>query len=580
MRLSRVWALRWCAVGLGCAVLVGVGVLRIDESAPKARAANPASRSVGTEPATEAPEPTASPAAAMPDQPNVVMVMADDMRVDDLAYMPRLHRLIAQHGVSFENSFSPFPLCCPARASFLTGQYAHNHKVLWHEPPFGYGSFDDSRTLATSLQRAGYRTGFIGKYLNRYGRDRSLVAGVPSSTYVPQGWDDWRGAIENPGDAAFHGDTYNYYDTPFNVNGAIDNRYRGVYQSKVVGDFSVDMADRFAKGRKPFFMYVNYVAPHHGDPRDPSFPWGVPDRTGRQIPVVAPAVPDNVRGTFDRRIRRGAGIAREGEPVEVDRLDKPPEIQKRTFRLTREARVALREAPRRRAEAVYVMDRNIARLVSRLKRTGEWRRTVFMFTSDNGMIMGEHGFGMTKVRAYEPSLRVPLLVTGPGLRTAQKRYDPISTVDLTATLLDLGGARAPHPADGVSRVPTLLNGDRGWTTPVVTEAIRTSGGHDPAFTDRRTTIGIRVSRYSYTRYRDGSAELYDLAADPRQDSNVADASRYADVRTALDRIWPRLKDCDGAQCHVPLPKVLTADPATNRADTELYWSAIRAAYGG
>jgi len=584
VRGSREWVLRWCAVVLGCALVAGVGFLAIHGAGPKARAADPTSPAAGTDPAGDRrdPEKTRTPspaAAAMPDQPNIVMVMADDMRVDDLAFAPHLRRLIARHGVSFENSFSPFPLCCPARASFLSGQYAHNHKVLWHDPPFGYGAFDDSRTLATSLHRAGYRTGFIGKYLNHYGKDLSKVTGAPSYTYVPQGWDDWRGAIENPGNAPFHGDTYNYYDTPFNVNGVVDNRYRGVYQSNVIGDFSVDMAHRFSHKRKPFFIYVNYVAPHHGDPQDPTFPRGVLDRTGRPIPLVTPAVPDSVRGRFDRRIRRGAGIAREGEPVEVDRTDKPPEIQKRSFRLTREARTALRDATRRRAEAVYVMDRNIARLVRQLKRTGEWRRTVFMFTSDNGLIMGEHGFGMTKVRAYEPSLRVPLLVTGPGLRTAQKRYDPISTVDLTATLLDLGDARAPRPADGISRLSTLLEGDQGWTTPVVTEAIRTSGGNDPAFTDRRTTIGIRVSRYSYTRYRDGTAELYDLATDPRQDTNVADAGEYADVRSALDRIWPRLKNCKAARCRTPLPAVLAADPTTNCADTERYWSAIRAAYG-
>ncbi|WP_278259514.1 sulfatase/phosphatase domain-containing protein [Nocardioides convexus] len=122
------------------------------------------------------------------------------------------------------------------------------------------------------------------------------------------------------------------------------------------------------------------------------------------------------------------------------------------------------------------------------------------------MIIGEHGLGMTKVRAHEPSLRVPMLITGPGLRTAQKRYDPISTVDLTATILDLGDAKAPVLADGSSRVKTLVDGDQGWTTPIVTEAVFTARGRDPLFTDLRTTIGIRTSRYSFTRYRGGQAE--------------------------------------------------------------------------
>ncbi len=97
--------------------------------------------------------------------------------------------MFARTGISFENSFAPYPLCCPARATFLTGQHAHNHGVYWHEPPYGYGAFDDSRTVATSLQAAGYRTGFLGKYLNRYGLDRSKVSGQPSHRYVPRGWD-------------------------------------------------------------------------------------------------------------------------------------------------------------------------------------------------------------------------------------------------------------------------------------------------------------------------------------------------------------------------------------------------------
>lgn len=532
----------------------------------------------GPKPTADASEAGAEP-ATLPEQPNVVLVMADDMRVDDLAFAPNLRKLIAEHGVTFENSFAPFPLCCPSRASFLTGQYAHNHKVWWHDPPYGYGAFDDSRTIATSLKDAGYRTGFIGKYLNRYGLARSKVTDEPSATYVPHGWDDWRAAVEPPGDSDIHGNTYDYMDTPFNVNGTIDNRYSGVYQSDVIGDFSVDMARRFAKRRAPFFMYVNYVAPHHGIPNAEDEPDVVHDENGHELSVVTPAVPDWVRGKFDDRIDRASGVAKTGEPIETDVSDKPKALQQRFQPQGDEAKDALLYATRRRAEAVYVMDRNIARLVGELQRSGAWDRTVFAFTSDNGMIVGEHGLGMTKVRAHEPSLRVPMLVTGPGLRTAEKRYDPITTVDLTATILDLANAQASHLADGTSRVPTLLHGDRGWSAPVVTEAVFTARGRDPLFTDLRSTIGIRVSRYSYTRYRGGDVELYDLVRDPREDRNVADDPEYAAVRRALDRLWPKVKDCRGRSCTPDLPKVLAAGPKQDRIDTDAYWAAIDAAYG-
>ncbi|WP_418058568.1 sulfatase [Pimelobacter simplex] len=566
-------------VGVLAAVAVLVAVLQGGDGPTRPAAGEPTRSAVGPEGGVARPPVPSMTPVRLPDKPNVVVVMADDMRVDDLAFAPHLRKLVARQGVTFENSFSPYPLCCPARASFLTGEYAHNHKVFWHDPPYGYGAFDDSRTLGTSMTAAGYRTGFIGKYLNRYGSATSKVSGEPSYRFVPPGWTDWRAAVENPGNAGFHGQTYDYFDTPFNVNGTIDNRYRGVYQSDVIGDFSVAMARRFAAKPDPFFMYVNYVAPHHGGPIEPDDPARVRSARGNLVRLPTPARPDWVKGKFNRTIDRPAGFARTGKVLERDRHDKPIPVQRRTQDLGPRDRAALRNVTRQRAEAVHVMDRNIARLIRELKRSGAWENTVFVFTSDNGLLLGEHGFQMVKVWAYEPSLRVPLLVTGPGLRTEQKRYDPISTVDLSATLLDLADADPPRPADGISRVPTLEQGDQGWTTPIVSEAMNTSSGNDPAFTDPRTTIGIRVSRYSYTRFRNGGGELYDMVEDPRQDHNVFHNPAYAAVREELDRLWPTLKDCAGATCRTPLPPVLAADAATNAASTDAYWTAIDRAYG-
>ena len=118
--------------------------------------------------------------------PNVLVIETDDMRWDDVRWMPNVRRLIQARGLSFESSFSPYPLCCPSRASFLTGRYAHNHEVLSHAEPFGFASFRDKRTIATVLQKAGYRTGLVGKYLNGYGQ-QALRNGEPSLNYVPPG---------------------------------------------------------------------------------------------------------------------------------------------------------------------------------------------------------------------------------------------------------------------------------------------------------------------------------------------------------------------------------------------------------
>ncbi len=520
-------------------------------------------------------------AAAATSKPNIVMVMADDMRADDLRWAPAIRQLIGKRGLTFENSFAPYPLCCPARASFLTGQFAHNHHVYWHERPFGYGSFDDSKTLATSLRGAGYRTGFIGKYLNRYGQDRSKVSGRPSWKYVPRGWDDWRGALDNPPVRSIHGSTYDYMDTPFLVNGKVDNKYKGRYQSYVIGDFSLDMSRRFSRGSKPFFMYVNYVAPHFGGPNEADDPpTSLVDDKGYRHDFRTPARPPGVRGKFDRVITRSSGMPRGGGPSERHIGDKPRYLSRYPEPNARE-RLAMREMTRQRAESIFVMDQQVARLIRDLKKRGEWSNTVFMFTSDNGYYLGEHRRRSGKVRAHEPSLRVPFVVTGPGMRSGAKRYDPITTVDLAATILDFGKAKAPRRADGTSRRPTMLRGDQGWTVPVLTEATHTEGydRQEPGFTDIRTAIGVRTARFSLLRNRSGQHELYDLKRDPLQNINLYGDPRYRNDRRRLENVWWKLRNCAGNSCQKPLPDKLSAGPQRQRDLGERYWKVVRDTYG-
>jgi N-acetylglucosamine-6-sulfatase len=524
--------------------------------------------------AVAAPEPTGARAG----RPNLVVVMADDMRVDDLRFAPTVRNLVGRVGVTFENSFSPYPLCCPARASFLTGTYAHNHGVLWHKRPYGYAAFDDSRTLATSLATAGYRTGFVGKYLNGYGRMRSLVSGQPSVRYVPHGWDDWRASIDSV--RGVRGSTYNYFDLPLNVNGRVDSSHRGEYSSTVIGDESVAMARRFAaRPATPFFMDVSYVAPHSGtrEPGDP--PSFSTDRRGNLWDFRTPGRPTSVRGRFDEVVERGAGMPRDGGPSEQDISDKPASYR-RVPEPSHQERGWLRDLTRQRAEAVSVMDEQVGRLVAELKRSGAWRRTVLAFTSDNGYFLGEHRRRSGKVRALEPSLRVPLLVTGPGLRSGERRYDPITTIDLSATLLDLGDAEAPWPADGVSRVPTLRLGDQGWTSPVLTEA-GTPGNLPPVpgFDDARTAIGIRTARYSYIVNRRGSDELYDLLTDPLENQNVILDKDYSEVRLLLEEVWAEVRNCAGDQCQAALPEALQSVPVQEREWTRRYWAEVQRVYG-
>jgi arylsulfatase A-like enzyme len=269
-----------------------------------------------------------------------------------------------------------------------------------------------------------------------------------------------------------------------------------------------------------------------------------------------------------------------GGPSEADMSDKPMYLR-RASEPNRAERAALTSLSRQRAESVFVMDRQIARLVKSLKRTGEWSNTVFMFTSDNGYYLGEHRHRTGKVFAHEPSLRTPFLVTGPGLREAGKRYDPISTVDISATILDLGGATAPHPADGTSKLATMRKGDQGWNVPVVTEAAvpHRHLKRSPGFHDARTAIGLRTPRYSYIRNRVGRSELYDLVKDPLELRNAIRSDRYAPVRRMLERVWTQVKDCSAATCRTPMPEALQATPKHSRTMTRAYWAAVKRVYG-
>src|SRR6478672_2836814 len=180
-----------------------------------------------TQPHPSAPRQTlitpASPTVSEPKQrrPNVLVIEADDMRWDDLRWMPNVRRLLQRRGLTFENSFAPYPLCCPSRASFLTGMYTHNHHVYSHVDPYGFAAFHDQRTIATVLQQAGYRTALIGKYLNGYGEQPIRGTRKSSLLYQPPGWTQWLGSTDRnwrPWEP-YRGGTYDYFDLAQNING-------------------------------------------------------------------------------------------------------------------------------------------------------------------------------------------------------------------------------------------------------------------------------------------------------------------------------------------------------------------------
>ena len=533
--------------------------------------------------------PVSSAAAATPapkaEKPNIVVVMADDMRADDVRFMPSLRTLVTDRGLKFRNSFSPYPLCCPSRSSLLSGQYAHNHKVFDNNAPFGFGGFDDSRTLATSLRDAGYSTGFIGKYLNSYGIARSRVTGEHSWTYVPTGWSDWYATLQRPPrlkDRYPSGGTYDYFHPIFNVNGRADDTHKGEYQTNLLGRFGRKLVQKYSGVDQPFFLLISSLAPHDGRPHESDDVDSTLGIDGRVSTFKTPARPNSVKGRFDAVVHGSPGLPAKGGPSEDDVSDKP--LALRRLEMDESERELATALTRQRAESLVVLDQQVRRITKTLRKQGELENTVFVFTSDNGFFLGEHRLRTGKRMGYEPSIRVPLVIAGPGIPHGV-RDDPATTTDLTATILDLAGAQAPRRADGRSLVPSF-EADRGWSAPVVTEGVATGPpppydprSEDRGFTDPRTTIGIRTSRYKLIRDVSGTVELYDLDEDPNELVSVADDPKYREIQKQLTTLWHRFKDCAGQECTAPLPESLAASPAETTASTKLQSDGVLARYG-
>ena len=508
-----------------------------------------------------------SPLVGAHDRPNVLVIMTDDARNDDLRFMPHVRHLIGDQGVRFTNTFSPQPLCCPARASFLTGQYSHNHHVWSHAPPYGFQALHDASTLPVWLNDAGYDTSFLGKYLNGYGV-QSLRTGGPSLRYVPPGWTDWRGSVDGgiAAGSALDGGTYRYFDTTLNDNGRLVPNH-GVYQTTLLGKLTRDELRQQVASPRPFFSWVSYVAPHHGAPTEADDPAPVQRADGTTQVFRNPARPRRVWGRFDSVIKHAPGYLGES-----DVQDKPFFIRDLPALTPAEQQGVLEDA-RQRAEALSLVDRQVALTMRTLRQTGQLRNTYVMFTSDNGYFLGEHRMRQGKILPYEPSLRVPLLIRGPGIPRGQVRTDPFTLIDFAPTILDAAGVQVPPTVDGASLLGVAKHRDRGWDRGFLTETGPRLVSQDAEESDNflqndsgpsplRFSQGVRTGDYLYVEHASRERELYDLRSDPREVTNLVDRPGMRRVVRLLAHELDLLRNCKGAQCRRPLPPALrTAAPA-------------------
>jgi arylsulfatase A-like enzyme len=418
---------------------------------------------------------TSRPAVAVPTRPNLVLIVTDDQRWDSMGQLPRTNAMVSW--LRFSKAYVNEPQCCPSRATIFTGRYSHHTGV---ETLADGPRLDESRTIATMLRGAGYRTGLFGKYLNGYPFRRGL--------YVPPGWDRFSAFVTG----------YSYYNYSLNQNGILAS-----YGSDPA-DYSTDVLTAQAANfisstapTAPLFLEVAYNAPHH-------------TATGPPVPA-----PRHVGSCANTTMALPANFNR------FDTISEPSWMAGETA-VSSSSMIRQRRAT---CETLRGVDDGIQAIVRELARTGRLSNTYIVLISDNGYAFGEHRL-TGKGDLYESSVRVPLLASGPGVVPGSS-IRLTSNVDLVPTLLEWASVAAPlNFLDGASFAASA----RGDTTaPVPGEVLlrgcrtgRTTnlecGGYR---TDMGRNWGLRTSVFKYVEYPDGYRQLFYLARDPFELTNLA-----------------------------------------------------------
>ncbi len=439
-------------------------------------------------------------------KPNIVFVLTDDLSWNLVQFMPNV-RAMQQEGTTFSRYFVTDSLCCPSRASIFTGKFPHTTGVYTNQGDGGYAGFlshgNEPLTFAVALQRAGYRNAMLGKYLNGY---------LPRRHGVPPGWSEW----------AVGGAAYAEFNYALNQNGRV-TRY-GDRPPDYLTDVLSGLADTFIRkaGHGPFLIEVATFAPHA--------PYVPAPRDAAKFPgLTAPR-------TAAFGARPGAEAPRwlkdipPLSPVDVANIDKH-------FRM--------------RAQSVLAIDQMIGRLRATLAASGADRDTYVVFSSDNGLHMGEYSMRPGKMTPFDIDVRVPLIVVGPGVAKGHVVDEIVENVDLAPTFAELAGASAPLSPDGHSLV-RLLQGvaEPEWRRMALIEHRRPF--HDPADPDAPllhaenpiSYEAVRTAKALYVEYENGEVSYYELSADPEELHNQA-SSLSAAARQRWHDVLRANRECKG-----------------------------------
>jgi len=459
-------------------------------------------------------------------RPNIVFVYSDDHAAQAVsAYGSVLNRTpnidrLAREGLLFRNAFCTNAICAPCRAVVLTGRHSHENGVIDNE-----GSFDGSQpTFPQALQAAGYQTALIGKW--------HLVS-------RPTGFDHWR-VLRGQGP---------YYN-PELLGPDGTQRVAG-YTTEVLTDLALDWLARERDAQRPFLLMLQHKAPHRNWQPGPRqlglFPDDLPepptlfdDYAGRASAAAETemTIRHHMQLGYDNKLTAPADLAPD-QRAAWDAFYEPRNARFRAAELDGDALVRwqYQRYVKDYLKCVAAVDDELGRVLDWLDASGLADDTVVVYTSDQGFFLGEHGW-YDKRWMYEESLRTPLLVRWPARVAAGSRSRAfVQNIDLAPTLLEAAGLRASSNLHGRSLVPVLLGRTPAdWRTSIYYHYYDAPGEHDVP-----RHHGVRTERFKLIRYEElDEWELFDLRADPRELTNVADDPVYDDVRATLEAELVRL----------------------------------------
>jgi len=474
-----------------------------------------------------------SAAAAAQEEPkrrNIVFILSDDHRYDFMGFMksapafletPNLDRM-ARQGAHLANAFVSTSLCSPSRASILTGQYMHHHRIVDNQRPEPEGTV----FFPKYLQEAGYQTAFIGKWHMGHENDNPRP-----------GFDYWA-SLKGQG---------TYFDPTLNVNGTHET-FTG-YTTDVLTNQALNWLEDGRDPDRPFFLYLSFKAVHY--PFTPA-----PRNQGRYAnePIQRPETMANTERNYQTQphwVRERRYSIHGIDHMETGPYDNDPVP-------------SFDDLYHQYCETVRGLDENIGSVLYHLAQAGLRDSTLVMYMGDNGFALGEHGF-YDKRDAFEESIRVPMLAYAPGLIAPGTTVTHmVQNIDVAPTLLEAAGVQPPDSAamDGRSFLPLL----RGKTIPW-RDAILYEYYWEWNFPATPTVFALRTERYKYIFYQgvwdhDG---FYDLKTDPHERHNLIGVPVYRERIEAMKKqLFDELERRGGLQIPVRRPLGERLDQRKNR----------------